>query len=127
VAELQTRQTGLVRQYGSVFGRKSLLGWDYSRYVLLCRWGYHCGYLSEQEAWDRIMPVARMLQKTFSSWADLGENFLVGREFWSYAEMLRTGAEVKAAYQTLLDDPFSPWKFNPWDQDLGAACDTSSS
>jgi hypothetical protein len=122
-----TRQIELVRQYGTVFDRKSLLGWDYSRYVLLCRFGYHCGYLSEAEAWNRIMPVARMLQKTFSSWADLGENFLVGREFWSSAETLRTGAEVEAAYQTLLDDPFSPWKWNLWDEDLGATGNTSNS
>src|SRR5947208_742465 len=42
-------------------GKKSLLGWDYARYIALCRWGFLVGYLSEQEAWDKIMPVARLL------------------------------------------------------------------
>ncbi|MHB0981407.1 MAG: DUF1266 domain-containing protein [Thermoleophilia bacterium] len=41
----------------------SLLGWSFSRYVALCRWGYYIGYFSEEEAWTLTMPVAAMLQK----------------------------------------------------------------
>jgi Protein of unknown function (DUF1266) len=45
-----------------------------------------CGYLAEDEAWEKIMPAAAKLHATFSSWKELGENYLIGREFWSYEQ-----------------------------------------
>jgi hypothetical protein len=111
-------QVEMAVKYGPQLGKKSLIGWDYARYISLCRWGYACGYLSEQEAWDRIMPVAALLQRTFSSWADLGENYLIGREFWSLRQTQESGAAVRAAYDSLLSSPTSPWKENAWDMDL---------
>lgn len=71
-------------KYKDEFGEKSIAAWDYDRYISLCGWGYIAGYLSEEEAWQRIMPAARLLQKTFESWIDLGKNHVVGREFWSW-------------------------------------------
>lgn len=102
-------------------GKKSLLGWDYARFVSLCRWGYLAGYLTEDEAWQWIMPKARELQKTFDSWADLGENYLVGREFWSLEETMTHGWRYRAAYDRLLTNPDSPWVRFPWNLDLGGA------
>lgn len=112
-------QIEMVRHYAPLLGAKSLLGWDYSRYIFLCRCGYACGYLTETEAWDRIMPVAAMLQKTFSSWQELGENYLIGREFWSYDETLKTGGAMRETYRSLLSDCSSPWKANAWGMKLG--------
>src|SRR5207247_4705908 len=37
-------------------GRNSLVGWDYCRYIMLCRCGYQVGFLSEDEAWDGSCP-----------------------------------------------------------------------
>jgi uncharacterized protein DUF1266 len=102
-------------------GQKSILGWDYARFVSLCRWGYLAGYLTEDEAWQWIMPKARGLQKTFNSWADLGENYLVGREFWSLEETMTHGWRYRAAYDRLLTNPESPWVRFPWNLDLGGA------
>ncbi len=62
---------------------KSRMGWDYPRAILLCRWSVDAGYLSEAEAWDKIMPAARRLQSKYTSWARLGEAYLVGRAGWS--------------------------------------------
>ena len=100
--------------YHAKFGKKSLLGWDYSRYVALCGWGYVAGYLSEAEAWEKIMPVAKMLQQTFDSWEDLGNNYLVGRQYWSYQQTTRSGLATQAAYKTLCTSPESPWRRNAW-------------
>src|SRR5256885_14286177 len=75
------REARFAAAHYSKLGKKSLVGWDYTRYIALCRWGYLLGYLSEQEAWDKIMPAARLLQRTFSSWQDLGRNYMIGREF----------------------------------------------
>ena len=99
-------------------GKKSLIGWDYCRYISLCRWGCLVGYLTEQEAWTRIMPVAIKLQKTFDSWADLGENYLVGREFWSEKETDKSGRKLREKYDELLKDSWSPWNRCKWAMDL---------
>ena len=76
------------------------------------------GYLTEDEAWDRIMPAARRLQRTFDSWKDLGENYLIGREFWSQEETERNGPLYREVYQHLLDDSASPWNRCAWNLDL---------
>src|SRR6266513_104793 len=70
----------LCREHYRKRGRNSLVGWDYCRYIMLCRCGYQVGFLSEDEAWGRIMPMARAIQAAFrplalgphelSSWAE---------------------------------------------------------
>ena len=105
-------------EYYKILGDKSLLGWDYGRYISLCRWGYLAGYLSEEEAWQKIMPVARLLQSRFDSWQDLGQNYLIGRCFWSYKETQNYSWMYEDAYMRLLDMPSSPWNRLPWDMDL---------
>jgi hypothetical protein len=104
--------------YYKILGDKSLLGWDYGRYISLCRWGYLAGYLSEEEAWQKIMPVARLLQSKFDSWQDLGQNHLIGRYFWSYKQAKQDSWKFEDAYMRLLDMPSSPWNRLPWDMDL---------
>ncbi|MGB3477850.1 MAG: DUF1266 domain-containing protein [bacterium] len=99
-------------------GKKSLIGWDYSRYIHLCRRGYLLGLINEKEAWDFIMPVAQLLQQTFDSWEDLGENYLIGREFWSYARTKENGWYFLKAHERLLADSTSPWVTIPWDLKL---------
>jgi hypothetical protein len=107
-----------VRKYWVTLGKKSLLGWDFCRYIHLCRKGYLLGYLSENEAWSLIMPKARILQQTFDSWRDLGENYLIGREFWSLARTRASGWFYYQAFKNLLEDVDSPWNTIPWNLDL---------
>jgi hypothetical protein len=109
----------LARVHYAALGRKGLVGWDYARYVSLCRWRYHVGYLSEDEAWSFILHAARRVQATFDSWEDLGRNYLIGREYWSYDETRAKGHLYREAYLRLLRDPGSPWTRLPWYTDLG--------
>jgi len=108
----------ILREYFEELGGKSLIGWDFARYIALCRWGFAARYMSEDEAWERIMPVAEKLQATFGSWEDLGENYVIGREYWSHEETSKTGELMLTAHKRLLSDPESPWMLNPWDMDL---------
>ena len=135
-------KTDIVANYGSVFGSKSIAAWDYGRYISLCRWGYVEGYLTEDEAWRKIMPVARLMQATFSSWIDYGSDYVVGREFtfpgasdqaqirviysgltvgtpgslWRPVPIYdATGHRIQFKYAT------SPWARLPWDLDLSRA------
>lgn len=97
---------------------KSLFGWDYGRYIFLCRMGYLAGYISEKEAWSKIMPVAKFLQEAFESWEDLGKNYLLGREFCSPEQMEEDGRLFRMGYEKLLRDHRSPWNSCPWNTDL---------
>jgi hypothetical protein len=108
----------IARRYYQKLGAQSLVGWDYARYVSLCRWGYAAGYLSEDEAWQRIMYAARILQRTFGSWQEFGENYLIGREFWSLHQTQKDGRAMRTAYMRLLNDSESPWNRIPWALDL---------
>lgn len=110
----------IVLRYKDKYGAKSITGWDFSRYVSLCGWGYIAGYLTEDEAWGRIMPAARLLQKTFTSWEDLGMNHVVGREFWSLKQTKVNGARTRQCFEKLKADPASPWRCLDWNMSLAS-------
>lgn len=110
----------LCREHYRKRGRNSLVAWDYCRYIMLCRCGYQLGFLSEDEAWGRIMPKARALQAAFPSWSELGEDYLVGRQFWSSAETRKTGQYYRELEAWLVREPRSPWNRLAWNMDLGA-------
>lgn len=117
----EANQIRVVQEHGQALGGKSISGWDYGRYVALCSWGFLAGYITEDEAWNHIMPAARTLQSTFTSWDDLGENYLIGREYWSKEETSVDGDLLKDVKRSLLTDPRSPWLQLPWDLDLRPA------
>lgn len=117
--DMEKRQKLIIaRRYYELLGEKGILGWDYTRYIAVCRWGYTAGYITEQQAWDKIMPIARKLQETFDSWEELGENYLIGRQFWSYSHTQDTGDLFVAAFDRLQQQKDSPWNIYPWDMDL---------
>jgi hypothetical protein len=60
------------------------------RIVSVCRWGYAAGYLTEADAWARIIPAARIIRHTFTSCSI-------------------------ARRSSVLSDPASPWNRVPWD------------
>lgn len=108
----------VARRYYEQLGEKSLYGWDYSRAICLCRWAYVAGYIDEEEAWKRIMPMAILLQEKFDSWEDLGRNYLIGRQFWSLEHTQEGGWRCEDAFQRLLDMRSSPWNRYPWEMRL---------
>lgn len=108
----------IAKAYYEKLGTDSLIAWDYCRYISLCRWGYAVGYLSEKEAWAKIMPAARILQSTYTSWPELGENFIIGHKYWSYAETQESLPRFQQALATLTTSTQSPWKTIPWTTSL---------
>jgi hypothetical protein len=117
----------IVRSYAEELGDAGLMGWDYSRHISLCRWGYIVGYIDEEEAWELILPAAQTLQDNFDSWEELGRNYLIGRRYWSLEATNDNGEEYTAAYEWLCSDPGSPWKRIPWDLDLTPASTSDES
>jgi hypothetical protein len=90
--------------------KSGLLAWDYGRWIALCRWGYCVGFLTEEEAWKKMDPIARDLQRAYSSWDELGELYCIGRECWKPGK----NAETLAAFEKLKTDEKSPLKTTPW-------------
>jgi ankyrin repeat protein len=95
---------------------RSGLAWDMCRSANLVNAGFTSKYLTEQEAWDRLMAIARQAQGVFNSWQEMSDNFLDGREMWSG----RRDPHFEACAQLLLNpkDPNSPWNQNPWKTNL---------
>ncbi len=95
---------------------KSGLAWDLCRAAYLVNGGYAAHYLNEPEAWDRLIAIAQTAQNNFSSWREMSDNFLDGREIWAGWR----DPKFEACAQLLLNphDPNSPWNQNPWKTDL---------
>ena len=115
----------VAHRYYEKYAAQSITAWDYARYINLCRSGVAAGYLSEEEAWPRVMHAAAILQQTFTSWSEFGENYLVGREFWSLRQNKIDGQKMRAIYQRLLNDPVSPWNRIQWGLPLETSISTT--
>lgn len=117
----------VAHRYYEKYASQSITAWDYVRYISLCRWGVAAGYISAEDAWPRVMYAAQILQQTFTSWRELGENYLVGREFWSLRQTKIDGEQMRAIYEKLLSDPGSSWNRIPWSLPLGPSGSTIES
>ncbi len=117
------RRMTFVRQNRAKLGKRGILGWDLCRYIYVARMGYAMGYLTREETWQLIAKVAPVIQKNFSSWKDLGENYIAGRKFWEGENT----EQMQAVMELMLEskDPNNPWSQSAWNQDL-AALTTSS-
>ncbi len=58
--------------------KNGLLAWDLCRVSHLVQWGYVAGYISIEEAQALLEPAAQKLQKKFSSWDEVQQNWLDG-------------------------------------------------
>ena len=97
-------------------GKKSLLAWDLCRYIQVAGLAYVAGYLTEEEAWEKIMPAAKIIQENFDSWTDMGNNYLTGRHYWAGERNER----LDYIYTLLINqqDQHSPWTKYQWKTDL---------
>lgn len=112
------RQADALRDSYRQWRERCGLAWDLCRAAHLVNLGYAAGYLNEQEAWTQLLDIARQLQGSFSSWAEVSVNFMDG----SALKTKRNDIRANACAQLLLNpqDPNSPWNQNPWKTDLGA-------
>lgn len=98
-------------------GATGLVAWDLVRCINVAGWGFLAGWLTEEEAWDAILPAAQRVQKAYPSWEAFGRAYMVGTAFWSAPRAEQNAATAKQ----LLADPNSPWSTIPWSTPLGGA------
>jgi hypothetical protein len=96
-----------------------ITAWDFGRYINLCRWGVLCGWITEAEAWDRILPAARLLQASYASWDDYAADYLLGRNFWS-PESASENETIRYTVALLKLAPNGLWSTVPWNETLGS-------
>lgn len=108
------KQLKLVYSKKNTIGNKSIVGWDYCRIVYLAECCCMAGYLTEEEAWQEIMPAAKVIQSTFLSWKEMSDNYQLGRKFWSGSSELM----ITNAVKYLLSDKTSPWVMYAWNLPL---------
>jgi hypothetical protein len=103
----------------NIYRDRTILAWDWGRCVSLCRWGYGSGYLSEEEAWEKIMYYARKIQPLYTSWEDYGFDYFMGRVFWAsgFGEEKEYFEVTKVIYDDLTSYG-GYWKSLEWDISL---------
>lgn len=82
-----------------------ILAWDVSRYIHLVRMCFYVGYLSDQEAWQKLNAIWPLVDGKFLSWNEYAQSFLIGRTFWAGSE----DPELKLVCERLLGHKASPW------------------
>lgn len=120
---LQASKNGLKSDYvvdwswdhRNLKGIPSLYAWDYMRLVNVVRYSYTLGYITEDEAWQYMVPAGKKMQRTFPSWVDASNNYILGRQFWSWDD---DQSYVEDIRNYLLVSETSPWVKVPWDTEL---------
>ncbi|MBR1476813.1 MAG: DUF1266 domain-containing protein [Lachnospiraceae bacterium] len=64
-------------------GAGAIDAWDYSRALNLCSFYYAAGYYTKEEALDKSLEIAKIVQPIFASWDEYVDSYLLGYEFWA--------------------------------------------
>lgn len=104
----------LIKEDAERLRMNGFLAWDLLRYLDNCRLAYLAGYLTLEEAESAMHAASQVLQSRFSSWRELADNFLLGREFWSIKASREDGSLYRNAISKLFDDPESLWHEIPF-------------
>lgn len=90
------------------YGPKAITGWDYCRAMNLMSFYYLAGYYSEQEALDKSLEIAQIMQPLFESWDDLMDSYLRGYEYWAE----ESSEERRAIYEELKTRDDNPYQID---------------
>lgn len=100
------------------------LAWDAALYVDIARLGFGAGLISEAEAWTALKNIVPSVVRTYASWQEYADHYLLGRQVWREGlGGARNGSapapqSAADAHLSALLDPAngtSPWNQAPWD------------
>ncbi|MDA0565072.1 DUF1266 domain-containing protein [Streptomonospora sp. S1-112] len=91
--------------------------WDYARAMMLYRWGHQAGWFTEEYCWERMLPLARDIQRHYDSWTEMAGYYLSGRRLWAGGTPDNQDRFEKA-YEKLRTDVRSPWNIVDWHHPL---------
>jgi hypothetical protein len=100
------------------------LAWDAALYVDIARLGFGCGMITEAEAWTALKNIVPSVVRTYASWQEYADHYLLGRKVWrdglrgSEDAAFPASQSAADAHLSALLDPAnraSPWNLAPWD------------
>jgi hypothetical protein len=94
---------------------RTIMAWDLGRCISLCRWGYQAGFITEAEAWEKIMYYAQKLQLFYNSWEEYGYDYFMGRVFWAsgFGEETDYFRKTEPVYRRLTGE-YGYWNSLKW-------------
>ncbi|NPV90795.1 MAG: DUF1266 domain-containing protein [Firmicutes bacterium] len=111
------RHLKFVKEHYKEAGAPGIAAWDSCRGINVVGECYYVGYLTADEAWEYNMSFARELQKSYGSWEEMCDSYMIGYEYWSGGK-LDGGDERRESVVRLKNYPVSPWKRIPWNLSL---------
>ncbi len=90
------------------YGIDAISGWDYCRAMSLLGFFYLAEYYTEEEALNKSLEIAQIMQPLFTSWDELMDSYLCGYEYWSE----ESSEERRAVYEDLKGREDSPYKID---------------
>lgn len=111
-------QSQLVKIYNKSLPQAGVLAWDYGRYVFLCRCAAATNLISEEEAWELMLKVAKLAQKAYSSWREYGLAYIAGRQTWLTNISSDSAEDQLERIKPLIIDKNSPWNILDWNVSL---------
>lgn len=79
---------------------ETVSAWDFDRLVVVARWCYEVGYISEEEAWGYIQAAADKGTADYTSWRGYFAGAIYGEAIWA-ADDVFDSANTKVANQLL--------------------------
>jgi len=102
------------------FGGSAIMGWDLSRAVQLCGYGYIADFYTYEDATAKALEICGQIQGTFDSWDGFFASYLYGYVYWSEDDVEDPDSSyVKRVniLKDLKDDETSPLNLD-WNLDL---------
>lgn len=106
-------QIRYAQEHRDEFRDGKLEAWDMVRLSFVARAAFTAGWLSKRATWDTVFEAARRLQRGYSSWNEMSENYLLGRRFWAGGDPKEQKVFDHHA-KWLTTHPESPWQHLPW-------------
>lgn len=101
-AQLYVNWYAMFEQYGA----GAIDGWDYCRALNLVSFYYLAQYYTEEEALDKSLEIAQMVQPLFGSWEELVDSYLRGYEYWAE----ESADERREVFEDLKSRPDNPYQ-----------------
>lgn len=105
------------------FEGNAIMGWDLSRAVQLCAYGYIADFYSYEDSTNAAIEICKQIQNTFDSWDDFFASYLYGYVYWSEDDVDDPKSDYAERVKLLQDlkfDKTSPLNLD-WNLDLGVS------
>lgn len=92
--------------------KQNILAWDLCRRIHVASLSATAGYLTADEAWQRIRAAAEQIRNHFGSWQEMGQSFMLGFQFVTCGQGYRYIPLLKHLCNP--SETNSPWALHPW-------------